>query len=177
MILTHFSLDYKHGDSKIILLYRFHIVVIIVNLLAVMIDMGAGKTTNAWIEGGVVLLLSLNAWQLRRNGNIQTIAYLFLAVIAVALFAQIWLSHFGTMSVVFVLLLPLTIMPFVRLSKSLLIELVMVAIMTLLLCVEYKTNPSNPILQNPKALFHLAYAALIIYLFWSALSFFDYQDI
>jgi len=30
---------------------------------------------------------------------------------------------------------------------------------------EYLTNPENPIIQNPNALFHLAYAAAIIYLF------------
>jgi two-component sensor histidine kinase len=69
------------------------------------------------------------------------------------------------MSVVFVLLLPLTTMLFMRLSVSLLIELGMVVIMVLMLYAEQHINPSNPILQNPKALFHLAYAAAIIYIF------------
>jgi two-component sensor histidine kinase len=34
-----------------------------------------------------------------------------------------------------------------------------------MLYAEQQINPSNPILQNPKALFHLAYAAAIIYIF------------
>ena len=165
MTLAHFFLDYKHHDPKVVLLYRFHIVVIIVNMIAAIIDFSAGKESNVWIEASVVLLLALNVWQLRQKGHIQAVVYLFLTVIAAALFAQIWFSHFGTMSVIFVLLLPLTTMLFIRLSYSFLIELIMVAVMALLLYFEYLRNPANPIFQNPKALFHLGYAALIIFLF------------
>lgn len=37
--------------------------------------------------------------------------------------------------------------------------------MGILLYIEYLNNPSNPIVQNPQALFTLAYTAIIIYLF------------
>lgn len=165
MVLTHFFLDLKHGDAKAVLLYRFHIVVILVNLLAVMIDLGAGRAISIWIETGVVSTLSLNAFWLYHKRDVSLAAYVFLAVISGALFAQIWHNHFGTMSVVFALLLPLTVMPFIRLTYSLMIEIAMVMGMALLLYLEYRNNPANPIIQNPQALFHLAYAALIIYIF------------
>ena len=165
MVLSRFFLDCQHRDPKLILLYRFHIVVILVNILAVIIDLTAERYENVWIEAGTVLFLCVNVWKLRQKGHVQVVVYLFLSVIATALFAHIWFNHFGTMSVIFVLLLPLTTMLFIPISYSFLIELIMVAVMALLLYLEYQRNPANPIFQNPKALFHLAYAALIIFLF------------
>jgi len=165
MILHNVCLIHSKKDPKTILLYRFHLVVILINVLATVVDMGANRYQNVWIDISVVLLLSLSALWLRRGAHVQTAALFFLLVLSIALFTQIWLSHFGTMSVVFVLLLPLTTMLFVRLRLSLLFELTMIAVMVLLLYVEYRNSPSNPIFQNPKALFHLAYAAGIIYLF------------
>ena len=165
MILHNVCLSHSGKDSKTILLYRFHLVVILINILATIVDLSADRYQNAWIDISVAVLLSLSALWLRRGAHVQATALFFLLVLSIALFTQIWLSHFGTMSVVFVLLLPLTTMLFVRLSVSLLIELMMIAIMALLLYAEYRNNPSNPIFQNPKALFHLAYAAAIIYIF------------
>jgi len=69
------------------------------------------------------------------------------------------------MSIIFILLLPLTIMIFIPIKHSIYIETIMLSIMGLLLYVEYLNNPSNPLLQNQQALFNLGYTALIIYSF------------
>lgn len=163
--LASVLLSGQRYDVKTILLYRFHLVLIVVNMIAVIIDTGADRTANAWIETGVALLLLANIWYLLQTKRLQTAALLFLLVVSTALFVQIWISHFSTMSVVFVLLLPLTVMPFVPMRYAFLIEVAMVAVMGAMLYQEYLHNPSNPIVQNPKALFHLGYAAAIIYLF------------
>ncbi len=165
MDIAHLFFGSNQKDARQTLLYRFHIVLIAINFLAIVIDMSSGRTTNVWIDTGAVILLSLNAWYLRERDDLQKAAYIFLIIVASALFTQIWLSHFGTMSIVFVLLLPLTTMLFIRLSTSMIIEFMMITVMAALLFLEYKNNPSNPIIQNPKALFHLAYAALIIFIF------------
>lgn len=165
MRLGNISFNTEYADARSVLLYRFHIVVIAVYLLAAAIDLWMGRSSNLWIDSIATILLILNIGRLRRGGNTQFAAYAFFLILAVALFLQIWFSHFGTMSVVFVLLLPLTIMFFIPLRQSLLIELVMVAVMTAMLYLEYLNNPSNPLFQSPKALFHLGYTALIIYIF------------
>ncbi len=152
-------------DVKTVLLYRFHLVLVAVNIIAVVIDTGAGRTINAWIESGVTFFLLLNAWYLLKSRHMQSAALLFLLIVAAGLFTQMWVTHFRTMSVIFVLLLPLTTMPFIPMRHSFVIEIVMVAVMALLLYMEYLHNPANPIIQHPKALFNLGYAAAIIYLF------------
>ncbi len=76
LTLKNFFLDIKHSDSKVILLYRFHVIIILVNLIALIIDF-----------------------------------------------------------------------------------------MAILLYLEYLNNPSNPLVQNPQALFNLAYTTLIIFIF------------
>lgn|GEM_PF-1190270 len=157
--------DLGHAGARAVLLYRFHIAVIAVNLLAVVIDVGAGRTFNAGIEAAAAALLFFNTVRLRRGADTAGVALVFLAVIAAALYTQIWIGHFATMSVVFVLLLPLATLPFLRLRHSLMIELLMVGVMVLLLYMEHRVNPGNPIFRNPQALFHLGYAALIIFLF------------
>jgi len=163
--LSSLLLTDKSYDAKTVLLYRFHLVIILVNILAVIIDTGAQRLGNAWIEAAVTLLLSINAYYLLKYKYLQRASIIFLLIVSSGLFTQIWLNHFGTMSVVFVLLLPLTTMLFIRMRYTLFIELAMITIMGLMLYWEYLYNPSNPIIQNPNALFHLGYAAAIIYLF------------
>ena len=157
--------DFHTADGRGTLLYRFHVVLVVINLFAVAIDTGRAQFQNVWIEAAAAALLALNARQLRHGAEPKTTAYRFLAILAAALFSLIYLNHFATMSVVFVLLLPLATMPFLRLRESLLIEAAMVIAMALLLYAESRFNPGNPLVQNPQALFHLAYAALIIYVF------------
>jgi len=171
----------KHKDPKITLLYRFHITVIVVNLLALGIDTYAGRYYNVLIEVFVVLALFTNLWQLHKMAKLKEAAYVFLTVISISLFTLIYVNHFATMSVVFVLLLPLTTLLFIRLKYSLFIEMALFIIMALLLYMEYLNNPSNPLVQNPQALFNLAYTAIIIYIFgllyhFSILKTFDELD-
>jgi two-component sensor histidine kinase len=45
------------------------------------------------------------------------------------------------------------------------IELILFAVMSALLYLEYIYNPANPLVQNPQALFNLAYTAIIIFVF------------
>ena len=163
--LSSLLLARLHYDVKTVLLYRFHLVLIVVNIIAILIDTGAQRTTNAWIETGVSLLLITNVCYLLKTKRLQSAAILFLVIVATGLFIQIWLSHFGTMSVIFVLLLPLTAMPFIPLRYTFMIEAAMITVMAVMLYQEYLVNPENPIFQNPKALFHLGYTALIIFLF------------
>lgn len=163
--LSSLLLSGKQYDIKTILLYRFHLVLIVVNIIAVLIDTSANRIANAWIETGVTLLLLVNIWYLLQTKRLKIAALFFLLIVTTALFIQIGISHFGTMSVVFVLLLPLTIMPFIPMRYAFFIEVSMMAVMGLMLYREYLTNPSNPIIQNPKALFHLGYTAAIIYIF------------
>ncbi|MEA1920264.1 MAG: sensor histidine kinase [Campylobacterota bacterium] len=165
MTLTHLFLDIKHSDPKVTLLYRFHITVILVNLIALIIDFMAERYSNAFIESCVVVILLLNLWGLRQYSQLKQSAYIFLATISTALLTLIFINHFATMSVVFILLLPLTTLLFIKLKHSILIELALFFIMAILLYIEYLNNPSNPLVQNPQALFNLAYTALIIFVF------------
>ena len=165
MTLAHFFLDIKHSNSKVILLYRFHITIILVNLIALIIDFIAERYSNAIIESSVVFTLLINLWWLRLHSEVKKSAYIFLLIISTALFSIIFINHFATMSVVFVLLLPLTTLLFIRFKYSLLIEIALFIIMAILLYVEYINNPTNPLVQNPQALFNLAYTALIIFIF------------
>ncbi|MEA3522356.1 MAG: sensor histidine kinase [Campylobacterota bacterium] len=165
MTLTHLFLDIKHSDSKVTLLYRFHITVILVNLIALIIDFMAERYGNAFIESCVVGVLLLNIWGLRQYSQVEKSAYIFLATISTALFTLIFINHFATMSVVFVLLLPLTTLLFIEFKHSILIELALFILMAILLYIEYLNNPNNPLVQNPQALFNLAYTAIIIFVF------------
>ncbi len=165
MTLTNFILDLKSGNSKEILLYRFHITIIFVNFIASVIDFFSGRTFNAVVELLVVFALFLNLYYLRRYSYVEKASYIFLAIISFALFSIIYMNHFASMSVVFVLLLPLTTMLFIRFKYSLIIEIILFCVMAVLLYMEYLNNPSNPLVQNPQALFNLAYTALIIFVF------------
>ena len=155
----------KHTNSKVTLLYRFHITIILVNLIALVIDFMAERYNNAIIETSTLIALALNLWWLHHRSEVKKSAYIFLAIISTALFTLIYINHFATMSVVFVLLLPLTTLLFIRFKHSLFIEIALFIIMAILLYIEYLNNPSNPLVQNPQALFNLAYTAIIIFIF------------
>ena len=155
----------KHTNSKVTLLYRFHITIILVNLIALVIDFMAERYNNAIIETSALTALALNLWWLHHHSEVKKSAYIFLAIISTALFTLIYINHFATMSVVFVLLLPLTTLLFIRFKHSLFIEIALFIIMAILLYIEYLNNPSNPLVQNPQALFNLAYTAIIIFIF------------
>jgi len=181
MTLAHLFLDIKHTNPKVTLLYRFRVTVILVNLIALIIDVMAERYSNAFIESSVVIMLLLNIWGLRQLFHVKKSAYIFLAIISSALFTLIYINHFATMSVVFVLLLPLTTLLFIRLRDSLIITSLLFGVMALLLYMESLNNPANVLVQNPQALFNLAYAALIIYIFgllyhFSILKTFDELD-
>lgn len=155
--------------------------VVIINLLAIFIDLFVGRYSNALIESSVVVVLFLNLWYFHLKGKLEESAYIFISVISIALFTQIYINHFATMSVVFVLLLPLTTLLFIRLKHSIFIVIFLFLIMIFLLYMEYLYNPSNPLIQNTQALFNLAYAAIIIYVFgllyhFSILKTFDELD-
>ncbi|RLA70219.1 MAG: hypothetical protein DRG24_07215 [Epsilonproteobacteria bacterium] len=165
MPLMHYLTNLKHKDPKVTLLSRFHVTVIFVNLFALIIDTSSERYFNAIIETFVLITLVFNLWRLRIHGHLKEAAYLFLLIISIALFTLIYHNHFATMSVVFVLLLPLTTLLFIRFKYSIFIEVALFAIMVLLLYVEYLNNPANPLVQNPQALFNLAYTAIIIYIF------------
>ena len=158
--LAHFIIDHKFS-----LLYRFHITVIVVNVLAVFIDMLSQRYYNALIELSVAIVLFFSLWLLRRYEEVTKVAYIFFFTISIALFTLIYINHFATMSVVFILLLPLTTLLFIRLRYSLLLTVMLFVVMAALLYMESVHNPSNPLIQNPTALYNLAYAAVIIYIF------------
>lgn len=155
----------KKLDSKGLLLYRFHLTLIAVNLIAIVIDILFQRYYNALIETTAVVLLLSNLITLYKKQHIKKSAYIFLAITASTLFSLIALNHFATMSVIFVLLLPLTTLLFIRMKHSLWIEAVLFVVMAMLLYIEYLYNPANPLVQNPQALFNLAYTAIIIYVF------------
>jgi len=153
------------NDHKMTLLYRFHITLIVVNLLALGIDLVASRYANAAIEFSVIAALILSLWYLVRYQHLSISAYVFLFILSTALFTLIYINSFATMSVVFVLLLPLTTLLFIRLRYSLLLSVLLFTVMAALLYMESLNNPENPLIQNPQALFNLAYAAVIIYIF------------
>ncbi len=159
--LFHFPVD----DPKAVLLYRFHIVTIFVNLIAIAIDTYQHHHTNALTELITLLMLAASAWWLRRANNIRLSAYTFILIITSALIALIYVNHFATMSVVFILLLPLATLIFLSLKESLFLTFLLFAAIAALLYNEHLTNPQNPFAHNMQALFNLAYAALIIYVF------------
>lgn len=165
MVLARFLFNLKNSDHKIVLLYRFHVVVIFVNLLAVMIDTFSQRYSNAAIELLVIVILFFNLYRLRKEGKLKASAYVFIVTISTALFTLIYINHFATMSVVFILLLPLTTLLFLNLKESLFMSMFLFAIMGILLYVEYLNNPGNLLAQNSKALFNLTYTAIIIYVF------------
>ncbi len=165
MSLKKFFINTKHKSHKEILLSRFHYAVILINILAIGIDMYSGRYHNATIELCVVIALSLNLFYLETQTNFKRSAYLFLIIISTALLTQIYVNHFATMSVVFVLLLPLTTLLFIRLKHSILITIIIFLLISVLLYIEYLTNPNNQLVHNSQALFNLAYTAIIIYLF------------
>jgi len=156
---------WRFEEHKAVLLARFYVTVIVVNAIAMVIDLSAGRKVNALIEAASFVLLSAGLWRFHATGRLHAAAYYFFTVVAAALLGLIWFNHFATLSVVFVLLLPLTILLFVRLRIALLVEAAMVAVMALLLYLESLKNPDNPLVQNPHALFNLGYAAAIIFIF------------
>lgn len=152
-------------SHKTILLYRFHVVVVIVNLLAIGIDYFSKRYANAFIELLVIIILLLNVWLLIKYNNLKLASYIFLFTLSIGLFTIIFTNQFASMSLLFVLLLPLTTILFIGTRASFFFELVLFFIMGGLLYLEYLNNPSNPLAQNPKALFNLGYTAGIIYIF------------
>lgn len=165
MVLANFLLDIKHTNHKITLLYRFHVVVIFVNLFAIAIDSFAQKYNNVFIELFVVIVLFLNLLYIKKEGKLQKAAYIFIVTISSTLFTLIYINHFATMSVVFILLLPLTTLLFLELKESLFMSIILFLTMALLLYFEYLNNPNNVLAQDATALFNLAYTAIIIYIF------------
>jgi len=158
-------LDYHHSDLKRVLLYRFHLIVIGVNSAAIVIDGLGTRPYNAMIEATVLALLVLNVWKLRRGGALLLGAYIFNGVTSAALLGLVAINHFATMSVLFVLLLPLTTLLFLGIRRTLVLVFLLCLAMAALLAAEARYNPSNPLIANPVALYNLAYTAAIIYLF------------
>ena len=147
------------------MLYRFHIAVIFINIFAVSIDIVAQHFSNVYTEIGIVATLLINLWVLRRYQNLRLSAYLFIFLVSGFLFALIVLNHFASMSVAFILLLPLATLLFLTLKESLWLSFALFVVMALLLYNEAMINPSNPLIQNPKALFTLFSTGVIIYTF------------
>ncbi len=163
--MTHFLLDLKHDDHKIVLLYRFHVVVIFLNTIAVFIDTYRQHYTNVIIELTVIALLFFSLLYLRYTGRLKISAHIFIVTVSIALLLLIYINHFATMSIIFILLLPLTTLLFLELKESFVITALLVAGISLLLYIEHKYNPGNPLTQNTQALFSLAYTAIIVYIF------------
>jgi len=179
--LLKYLLNINNKEPKLVLLYRFHLAVIFVNILAVLIDLFSTRYINVYIELSLIFFLFINVWFLRKNLKLKQSAYFFLFFVSSALFTQIYLNHFATMSLVFILLLPLSTLVFIRLKESFFIVVFMALVMAILLYAEFLNNPSNPLVQNAQALFNLSYAAGIIYLFgllyhFSILKTFDELD-
>ena len=165
MVLTHLLLDLKNSNHKIVLLYRFHVVMILVNIMAVFIDTFMQRYSNVLIELVVIIVLVGSLFYLRNKGKVKHSAHIFIFTVSIALFVLIYVSHFATMSIVFILLLPLTTLLFLELKESLIITAFLFVAMALLLYVEYLNNPANPLLQNAQAIFNLTYTAVIVYIF------------
>jgi len=153
----------EHRDTKTVLLYRFHLVAIVINVFAIIIDSYLKHYHNAFIEAVVIFLLLVGLWYLYRFDRVKISAYFFISVISLALFTLIYINHFSTMSVVFILLLPLATLIFLTLKESLLLTLLYFIIVASLLYLEHLNNPANPLAHNAQAIFNLAYTAIIIY--------------
>jgi len=158
-------LDIKHENHKIVLLYRFHVVVIIINLFAIVMDTFSGKYLNVYTEIFAVSILFFNLLYIHKKAKLQIAAYIFIVTISSMLFTLIYINQFASMSVVFILLLPLTTLLFLELKQSFFITILMFGIMALLLYFEFLNNPDNVLVQNSTALYNLAYTAMIIYTF------------
>jgi two-component sensor histidine kinase len=163
LIFTNLLLDIKHSNPKIVLLYRFHIVVILVNLFAIFIDIANDRYWNSLVEAIAIIFLFFNLVFLYRSHKLKLVAYIFVFTISTALLTLIYINHFASMSIVFILLMPLTTLLFLNLKESLYFSLLLVGTMAILLYFEYLNNSENIIAHNPKALFNLAYTAIIIY--------------
>lgn len=155
----------QHPSPTQHLLYRFHLLVIFINLVAFCIDIFQKDYTNSLIEIASVLLLGANILFLQKKHRVKQSAYIFLFITSLALFSLIYMNHFATMSVVFVLLLPLTTLVFLKLKETLVVMGIYILAFSSILYMEHLTNPKNPLLANPNALFNLAYTLIIIYLF------------
>ncbi len=123
------------------------------------------RYANTFIELSIISILLVNLYYLRNNTNLKISAYIFILSMSLALFLLIYINQFATMSVVFILLLPLTTLIFLEFKESLLITTLLFVAMSSLLYFEHLHNPDNALAQNPQALFNLAYTALIIYIF------------
>jgi two-component sensor histidine kinase len=148
-----------------LLLYRFFLVVLAVNLVALPVDFYSKRPYYIAVEAFMAFGMVLGIAILCRCDKIKWPALYFFLVVSVGLFVLIGISHFGTMSLLFVLLLPLTVMLFLEGRYIVLLEILQLAVLGTMLYVEYKNNPTNPILQHPNALYHLAYTAGIIFVF------------
>ncbi len=164
MTFTNLLLDIKHSNPKIVLLYRFHIVVMLVNLLAIFIDIANSRYENSLVEAATIIFLFFNLISLRHSYKLKLVAYIFVFTISIALLTLIYINHFASMSIVFILLMPLTTLLFLNLKESLYVSLLLFSTMAMLLYFEYLNNSENIIAHNPKALFNLAYTAVIIYI-------------
>ncbi|MEA2048858.1 MAG: sensor histidine kinase [Campylobacterota bacterium] len=158
-------LDIKHHNPKIVMLYRFHIAVIFINIFAVCIDIFARKYTNVYAELGIIITLLLNLYLLRQYEDLRMSAYIFIFAVSTFLFSLIYMNHFASMSVAFILLLPLATLLFLHIKESLFLSFLLFLTMGTLLYLESVNNPINPLVQNAKALFTLSSTALIIYFF------------
>lgn len=155
----------RHTDPKIVLLYRFHLVVILINVLAFIIDTFSKRYLNSMIELCVIIVLAINLIYLYRQKNLRWASFSFIIAMSLALFLLIYLNHFATMSVVFVLLLPLTTLVFLELKESMFMTVVLFVLMAIILYLEKVYNPQNLLAQNFTAMYNLAYTAVIIYVF------------
>lgn len=155
----------NHHNHKAVLLYRFHVVVILVNIIASIIDTFMQRYNNIILELLVIIILFINLLHLRKHTNIKLSAHIFIFAVSSALFMLIYLNHFATMSVVFILLLPLTTLLFLELKESLIITVLLFIAMGVLLYIESIYNPTNTLAHNTQALFNLTYTAIIIYIF------------
>ena len=164
MTFTNLLLDIKHSNPKIVLLYRFHIVVMFVNLLAIFIDIANERYENSLVETITIIFLFFNLIVLYRYKKLKIVAYIFVFTISIALLVLIYINHFASMSIVFILLMPLTTLLFLNFKESLYVSLLLFSIMAMLLYFEYLNNSENIIAHNPKALFNLAYTAIIVYI-------------
>jgi two-component sensor histidine kinase len=139
--------------------------VIIINLFAVIVDGYQARYMNILVESGATVLLLGSLWYLYRFGHLKRSAYIFIGIVSISLFVLIYINHFSTMSIVFILLLPLATLIFLSLKESLLMTLFYFVMVAFLFYLEHLRNPLNPIVHNPQALFNLAYTAVIIYVF------------
>ncbi|PID48147.1 MAG: hypothetical protein CR967_01280 [Proteobacteria bacterium] len=147
------------------LLFRFHFLVICINIIATCIDAYQKNYANSLIELLLTIFLGINIYFLQKYQNIKKSIYMFLFISSLALFSLIYVNHFATMSIVFVLLLPLSASVFLKLRETLAVMVVHIFTFSSLLYIEYSTNPQNPLIANQNALFNLGYTILIVYLF------------